>query len=62
MVLPIMLQGLPPLMPIAVNRSLKGTTLSIFDGNRKNSKQFMQEFTLYRMINQDTAIIKNAYT
>ena|SRR5216683_5890332 len=37
-----------------INNGLKGTTPTIFDGNRKNTKQYMQEFTLYRMINQDS--------
>src|SRR6266851_1134657 len=36
-----------------VNGSLKGTAPAIFDGNRRNMKQFTQEFTLYWMINQD---------
>ena len=34
-----------------VNGSLKGIALTIFDRNRKNTKQFTQEFTIYRMIN-----------
>jgi hypothetical protein len=57
---PIAPQGIPP--PLLANRSLKGTTPSIFDGNCKNMKQFTQEFTLYRMINQETGIMKVAYT
>jgi hypothetical protein len=44
------------------NGSLKGTTPTIFDGNRKNTRQFTQEFTLYRMINQDAVTMKNVYT
>jgi hypothetical protein len=41
---------------------LKGTAPAIFDGNRKNTKQFTQEFTLYRMINQESPTMRNAYT
>ena len=44
------------------NGSLKGTALTIFDGNRKNTKQFTQEFTIYRMINQDSPTMRIAYT
>jgi hypothetical protein len=33
----------------------------IFNGNWKNTKQFTQEFSLYRMINQDSAIMRSAY-
>jgi hypothetical protein len=36
-----------------MNESLKGTVLTIFNRNRKNTKQFTQEFTIYRMINQN---------
>ena len=50
----------PMLLPI--NGGLKGTTLAIFNGNRKHTKQFTQEFTLYRMINQDSLIMCNTYT
>ena len=50
-----------PLVPF-VNGGLKGTIPTIFDGNHKNTKQFMQEFTLYRMINQDSIIMRIAYT
>ena len=57
---PIALQGILLLLP--ANGSLKGTAPSIFDGNRKNMKQFTQEFILYQMINQETGIMKNAYT
>jgi hypothetical protein len=46
----------------SANGSLKGTVLTIFDGNRKNTKQFTQEFTIYRMINQDSPTMWNAYT
>jgi len=46
----------------SMNSSLKGTPPTIFDGNCKNTKQFMQEFTLYHIINQDTSTIRNAYT
>jgi hypothetical protein len=46
----------------STNGSLKGTALTIFDGNRKNTKQFTQEFTIYRMINQDSPTMWNAYT
>jgi hypothetical protein len=42
--------GLPP--PLA-NGSLNGMALVIYDGNRRNMKQFIQEFTLYWMINQE---------
>ena len=31
----------------SANGSLKGTVPTIFDGNRKNTKQFTQEFTIY---------------
>jgi len=41
---------------------LKRTALAIFDGNWKNTKLFMQEFTLYRMINQDSLTMYNTYT
>ena len=53
-----------PIGPISppVNRGLKGTALAIFDGNRKHTKQFTQEFTLYRMINQDSPTICSTYT
>ncbi len=44
------------------NGGLKGTAPIIFNGNRKNTKQFMQEFTLYRMINQDSITMRIAYT
>ncbi len=43
---------------LTVNGSLKGTTLVIFNGNQKNTKQFTQEFTLYHMINQDAPTIR----
>jgi len=33
-----------------------------FDGNWKHMKQFTQEFTLYKMINQDSPTMRNAYT
>src|SRR5216683_2107602 len=33
--------------PTLANGSLKGTAPTIFDGNRKNTKQFTQEFTIY---------------
>ncbi len=61
-----MLQANPALstgqpLPLG-NRSLKGIAPAIFDGNRKNTRQFTQEFTLYRMINQDTLTMKNTYT
>jgi len=46
----------------SANGSLKGTVLTIFDGNRKNMKQFTQEFTIYQMINQDSLTMWNAYT
>jgi hypothetical protein len=45
----------------ATDGGLKGTTPTIFDGNRKNTKQYTQEFTLYRMINQDSNTMQNAY-
>lgn len=45
------LQARLPLPPM--NGSLKGTSLAIFDGNQRNMKQFMQECTLYQMINQE---------
>jgi hypothetical protein len=54
------LQGRVPTLP--THGSLKGTPLAIFNGNRKNTKQFTQEFTLYHMINQDTSMMRNAYT
>ena len=38
----------------ATNGGLKGTMPAIFNGNRKNTKQYTQEFTLYRLINQDS--------
>ncbi len=41
---------------------LKGTAPVIFDGNQKNTKLFTQEFTLYRMINQNSLTICNTYT
>jgi len=44
-----------------MNGGLKGTTPAIFNGNCKNTKQYMQEFTLYRMINQDSNTMQNAY-
>jgi len=47
--------------PTLANGSLKGTAPTIFDGNRKNTKQFTQEFTIYRMINQDSLTMQNAY-
>jgi hypothetical protein len=47
--LPNMPHGIPP--PLPANGSLKGTAPSIFDGNHKNTKQFIQEFTLYQIIN-----------
>ena len=47
---------------LTANGGLKGTTPTIFDGNRKHTKQFTQEFTLYRMINQDSPTMCNAYT
>ena len=37
-------------------------TLAIFDSNRKHTKQFTQEFTLYRIVNQDSPSICNTYT
>ena len=46
----------------AMNGGLKGTTPTIFDENCKNTKQYTQEFTLYRMINQDSNTMRNAYT
>jgi hypothetical protein len=46
----------------STNGSLKGTVPTIFDGNRKNTKQFTQEFTIYQMINQDSPTMQNAYT
>lgn len=48
--------------PLMGNNSLKGTMLAIFDRNWKNTKQFTQEFTLYQMIDQDVATMRNAYT
>src|SRR6266851_4533032 len=36
---------------VFTNRGLKGTVPTNFDGNRKNTKQFTQEFSLYRIIN-----------
>jgi hypothetical protein len=45
-----------------MNGSLKGTALAIFNGTRKNTKQFIQEFTIYQMINQDSLTMWNAYT
>jgi hypothetical protein len=47
---------------LSANGSLKGTAPAIFDGNRKNTKQFTQEFTLYCIINQETSTMQNAYT
>ena len=47
---------------LAVNGRLKSTTPAIFNGNRENTKQFSQEFSLYRMINQETGVMRNAYT
>jgi hypothetical protein len=44
------------------NGSLKGIMPAIFDRNRKNIRQFTQEFILYRMINQDMLTMKNMYT
>jgi hypothetical protein len=49
--LPVPLFG-PPVP--TTNGGLKGTMPAIFNGNRKNTKQYTQEFTLYRMINQDS--------
>lgn len=48
--------------PPPMSGGLKGTAPAIFDGNRTNTKQFSQEFSLYRMINQETAVMRNAYT
>jgi hypothetical protein len=48
--------------PPAVNGRLKGTPPAIFNGNQENTKQFSQEFSLYRMINQETGVMRNAYT
>jgi hypothetical protein len=45
-----------------MHSSLKGTPPAIFNGNCKNTKQFMQEFTLYCLINKDTLMMRNAYT
>ncbi len=44
------------------NGGLKGTTPTIFNENCKNTKQYIQKFTLYRMINQDSNTMWNAYT
>src|SRR6266853_3441940 len=49
-------------LPLPMNGGLKGTAPAIFDGNRKHTKQFTQEFTLYRMINQDSPTICSTYT
>ena len=46
----------------STNGSLKGMVRTIFDGNRKNMKQFTQEFMIYQMINQDSPTMRNAYT
>lgn len=56
------LQWQPGPLPSSDSRDLKGTAPAIFDGNRKNMEQFMQEFTLYQMINQESPIMKYAYT
>jgi len=48
--------------PVFMNGGLKGTVPANFDGNRKNTKQFTQEFSLYRMINQDSVTMRNPYT
>ncbi len=49
--------------PLAfMDGGLKGTVPANFDGNRKNTKQFTQEFSLYRMINQDSTTMRNPYT
>ena len=45
-----------------MNGGLKGTTPATFNGNQKHMKQFMQEFTLYKMINQESPTMRNAYT
>ena len=45
-----------------MNGGLKEMTLAIFDSNRKHTKQFTQEFTLHRMVNQDSPTICNTYT
>ena len=45
-----------------MNGGLKGTPPAIFNGNRENTKQFSQEFSLYRMINQEIGVMRNAYT
>ena len=49
-------------LALPVHSSLKGTPPTIFDGNQKMTKQFTQEFMLYRMINKDSSMMKNAYT
>lgn len=49
-------------LPPFVSGGLKGTPPMNFDGNRKNTKLFTQEFSLYHMINQDAAMMRNAYT
>jgi len=53
-------QGGLPLPP--ANGSLKEMAPAIFNGNRRNMKQFTQEFTLYWMINQEVPTMQNIYT
>jgi len=57
----VLVQSLRPMAP-PMNGGLKEMTLAIFDSNRKHTKQFTQEFTLYRMVNQDSPTICNTYT
>ncbi len=61
------MQGVGPTLQVGLytmhtNSSLKGMVLAIFNGTRRNTKQFTQEFTLYHMINQDSLTMQNAYT
>jgi len=48
--------------PPPIIEGLKGTPPTIFNSNQKHTKQFMQEFTLYKIINQESPVMCNAYT
>ena len=47
---------------LAVNSGLKGIMPTNFDKNCKNTKQFISEFALYCMINQNSTTMRNTYT
>jgi hypothetical protein len=43
-------------------KGLKGGTPSKFDGDRKDSQRFLDEFTYYWKANQHNAAMKEPYT